>query len=144
MKTLSKNIVGKRQLPEILANNVLLENATIHGHKSAKFIEIQNGTIKSISATAPANFSGDKIDLSGKTIIPGAVDLHAVLREPGREDVETLKTGTLAAARGGFTQVCMMPSTTPPVDTVEMVKFISKKTEDYIVKLNVIYHKKSK
>ena len=138
MKTLSKNIVGKRQLPELLSENVLLENASIHGHADAKYIHIEHGTIKSISTSAPSNFSGDKIDLAGKTIIPGGVDLHAVFREPGREDVETLKTGTLAAARGGFTQVCMMPSTTPPVDTVEIVKFISKKTEDYIVKLNVI------
>lgn len=138
MKTLSKNIIGSRRLPEALPHSFLLENITVVGMPNISAIEIEHGLIKSLHTSSPANFSGERKDLSGKTIVPGAIDLHAVFREPGREDVETLKTGSLAAANGGFTQVCIMPSTNPPIDSVEMVEFIKDKTETYLTKINVI------
>lgn len=57
-------------------------------------------------------------------VAPGFTDLHTHLREPGEEHKETIATGTLAAARGGFTTVCAMPNTRPPYDSVEVVRSI--------------------
>jgi len=64
------------------------------------------------------------LDARGKVVCPGLVDLHVHLREPGREDIETIATGTLAAARGGFTTVCCMPNTTPVNDNQSVTNFI--------------------
>lgn len=64
------------------------------------------------------------IDASGKIVIPGAIDMHVHLREPGREDKETVKTGTEAAVAGGITSVCSMPNTEPAIDTAESVKLL--------------------
>ena len=61
------------------------------------------------------------IDLKGKTVMPGLVDLHVHLRDPGQTHKETIRTGTMAAARGGVTSLCAMGNTTPPVDSPEMV-----------------------
>lgn len=65
-----------------------------------------------------------EIDASGCCVMPGFVDLHVHLREPGFEYKETIKTGTMAAARGGFTAVCPMPNTKPSTDSPEMIQRI--------------------
>lgn len=62
------------------------------------------------------------IDASGKIVIPGLVDMHVHLREPGREDKETVETGTLAAAHGGVTTLVAMPNTEPAMDSPQMVE----------------------
>ncbi|MDP2912342.1 MAG: dihydroorotase [Candidatus Omnitrophota bacterium] len=62
------------------------------------------------------------IDASGKIIIPGIIDMHVHLREPGREDKETIASGTKAAARGGVTSVLAMPNTLPSLDSIEIIK----------------------
>ncbi len=64
------------------------------------------------------------LDARGKVVCPGFVDLHVHLREPGREDKETIATGTRAAARGGFTSVCAMPNTNPVNDNQSVTEFI--------------------
>jgi dihydroorotase len=64
------------------------------------------------------------LDARGKVVCPGFVDLHVHLREPGREDKETIATGTRAAARGGFTSVCCMPNTHPVNDNQSVTEFI--------------------
>jgi dihydroorotase len=70
-----------------------------------------------------ANLSGDQtIDADGLVLLPGLVDLHTHLREPGREDTETIATGSAAAARGGFTAVHAMANTDPVADTAEIVE----------------------
>lgn len=63
-----------------------------------------------------------EIDATGSYVMPGFVDLHVHLREPGFEYKETIKTGTMAAARGGFTAVCPMPNTKPSTDCPEMIQ----------------------
>lgn len=65
---------------------------------------------------------------AGLVVCPGFIDLHCHLREPGFEDRETIATGTMAAALGGFTTVCAMPNTNPPIDNAGMVEFILQKT----------------
>ena len=62
------------------------------------------------------------IDAEGKYVLPGFIDLHVHFREPGGEYKETIKTGSMAAARGGYTTVVTMPNTKPVMDTVEHLK----------------------
>jgi dihydroorotase len=64
------------------------------------------------------------IDARGMVVCPGFIDLHCHLRQPGFEEKETIATGTRAAARGGFTTVCCMPNTNPPVDEASVVEYI--------------------
>ena len=72
------------------------------------------------------SFGGDSkptvIDAKGLTVIPGLVDLHTHLREPGREDAETVLTGALAAVAGGYTAISAMPNTLPVADTAGVVE----------------------
>jgi dihydroorotase len=67
---------------------------------------------------------GEFIDATGMIISPGLIDMHVHLREPGKEKLETIQTGSEAAAAGGFTTICCMPNTTPTIDNQETVKFI--------------------
>lgn len=64
------------------------------------------------------------IEAKGMVVCPGLIDMHVHLREPGREDEETVATGTAAAARGGFTAVACMPNTEPPNDSASVTEFI--------------------
>ena len=64
------------------------------------------------------------IDAEGKLVLPGLIDIHVHFRQPGREDIETIRKGARVAAAGGFTTVCVMPNTTPPPDCPEQIEFI--------------------
>lgn len=78
-----------------------------------------------ISFRAPKKAEGyEVLDGEGLTALPGFVDLHVHFREPGQTRKEDIASGCAAAVAGGFTTVCCMPNTTPPVDTVAAVKFI--------------------
>ena len=69
------------------------------------------------------------IDLQGKWIVPGLIDMHVHLREPGEEHKETIETGTMAAATGGFTAVACMPNTNPVNDCQSVTRLILEKAE---------------
>ena len=79
--------------------------------------------------TAPSHADSTIVDAAGLIICPGFVDLHCHLREPGFEDKETIATGTKAAAKGGFTTVCCMPNTNPPLDTQSSIDYVKKTAE---------------
>ncbi|MDY6912696.1 MAG: amidohydrolase family protein, partial [Chloroflexota bacterium] len=66
------------------------------------------------------------IDAKGMIVCPGFIDLHCHLRQPGFEEKETIASGTRAAARGGFTTVCCMPNTLPPIATPAIVEQVQK------------------
>ncbi|HEV8166996.1 MAG TPA: amidohydrolase family protein, partial [Actinomycetota bacterium] len=65
------------------------------------------------------------VDCDGLVVCPGFVDLHVHLREPGREDAETIESGSRAAALGGFTAVCPMPNTDPVADNAGVVEMVA-------------------
>ena len=67
------------------------------------------------------------LDASGKIVAPGLLDFHAQPREPGLEEDETIETGTAAAIAGGYTSLCPLPETNPPVDTPAGVEFVRQK-----------------
>lgn len=78
----------------------------------------------SMQKTAPLPESCQVLDARGMVVCPGFVDIHCHLRQPGYEEKETIATGTRAAARGGFTTVCCMPNTDPPIDSGATVEYI--------------------
>ncbi len=85
---------------------------------------VSNGVIEATSSRIDAPEDTDVIDCTGCIVSPGFIDVHCHLREPGREDVETIASGARAAAAGGFTAVCAMPNTDPVTDNQAAVGFI--------------------
>ncbi len=69
------------------------------------------------------------IHAQGKVVIPGLIDLHAHLREPGREDEETILSGSWAGVHGGYTVICCMPNTQPPIDHPGMVNYVKEQAK---------------
>jgi len=96
-------------------------------------IIVERGRVSKI--LPPGVFKGEGprlkvIDASGKLVIPGLVDMHVHLREPGEEYKETIATGAMAAVAGGFTSVACMPNTTPPNDCRSVTEFIVRRAEE--------------
>ena len=79
-----------------------------------------------------------EFDFNGKILVPGLFDMHVHLREPGREDEETVITGCNSAAAGGFTGVACMPNTEPAIDTAEVVKFIKEQASKHLVDVHPV------
>lgn len=80
--------------------------------------------------------NAEKIDVSGKIIAPGFIDLHVHLREPGNSAAETIASGTMAAAAGGFTTIVAMPNTNPVADTAAAIEYLSfHAAQDGVVKV---------
>jgi len=85
---------------------------------------IRDGVIAEIGRITDAPSDTARIDAAGLDLLPGFVDLHTHLREPGREDAETIASGSAAAAAGGFTAVLAMANTTPATDTAEAAELL--------------------
>tara|TARA_B110000196_G_C21138248_1_gene662392 strand:+ start:920 stop:2209 length:1290 start_codon:yes stop_codon:yes gene_type:complete len=92
-------------------------------------ILIKDGKIKAIGKVKSSK-SAQTIDCKDLIITHGFCDVHAHFREPGREDKETLETGSMAALAGGFTRVCVMPNTNPPIDSPEVIRYIVDRSEE--------------
>ena len=104
--------------------NVVLKNSV-----EKKDILIQDGKIVKIAENIPANGDGE-IDASGKHVFPGLIDMHVHLREPGFERKEDIESGSKAAVKGGFTQVCCMPNTNPVTDNKVVVTYIKARAKE--------------
>ncbi|MCW3098896.1 MAG: dihydroorotase [Chthonomonadaceae bacterium] len=89
---------------------------------------IEDGKIVGIVGSGENVGEAQKIDVRGKIVTPGLIDIHVHLREPGFEYKEDLESGTKAAAAGGFTRVCCMPNTNPAIDTAAVVRQILERT----------------
>ncbi|WP_340540049.1 dihydroorotase [Nocardioides sp. GXZ039] len=103
-----------------MSNPVLLTGARLLGEDAVDLL-LRDGVIAEIGTT-PGQLSADGaqvVDADGLVALPGLVDLHTHLREPGREDAETIRTGSQAAAVGGYTAVLAMANTNPVTDTAE-------------------------
>ncbi|MGX1900275.1 dihydroorotase [Thermolongibacillus altinsuensis] len=90
-------------------------------------LKIVGEIIAELSSTIEATTDDEVIDVNGQLLAPGFIDLHVHLREPGGEHKETIATGTLAAAKGGFTTIAAMPNTRPVPDTKEQMEWLYKR-----------------
>lgn len=103
--------------------NVVLKNSV-----EKKDILIENGKIVKIADKLPAG--GEEIDASGLHVFPGLIDMHVHLREPGYEYKEDIESGSKAAVKGGFTQICCMPNTDPVADNKVVVSYIKNRAKE--------------
>jgi dihydroorotase len=90
---------------------------------------VRDGLVVAVghAGTQPVGRVDETIDASGLIVTPGLFDMHVHLRQPGREEDETIETGTRAALAGGFTSVACIPNTEPPIDSQAAVEFIHQK-----------------
>ncbi|SDM03215.1 dihydroorotase [Bacillus sp. OK048] len=111
---------------------LLIQNASyiaFNGDTNQADILIADGIIVKI-ATKIEETVDRKVNASGMLVAPGFIDLHVHLREPGGEKKETIATGTLAAARGGFTTLAAMPNTRPVPDSKEQMEWVQKRIQE--------------
>ena len=102
-------------------SNFLLTGLTLPDGTTSD-IQIANGVITAIGKSLPKNSTDEVIDFKGSVVLPGLVDLHTHLREPGKEDAETVLSGSMAAAKGGFVAISAMANTSPVADTAGVVE----------------------
>lgn len=96
-------------------NPLLIKNIRLYGEGEPTNVLVRGGVIDSIGPEVKAE-GAETIEGDGNVLLPGLVDMHVHLREPGREDTETIESGSKAAAKGGFTAVFTMANTTPVTD----------------------------
>ena len=102
-------------------SNFLLTGLTLPDGTESD-LQLGNGVITAIGKTLPKNSDDQVVDLQGSVVLPGLVDLHTHLREPGKEDAETVLSGSMAAAKGGFVAISAMANTSPVADTAGVVE----------------------
>ncbi|HET7530302.1 MAG TPA: amidohydrolase family protein, partial [Mycobacteriales bacterium] len=112
-------------------SSYLIKSVRVLGGEPVDLL-LEDGVIAELSASSETSRSSttEVIDATGLVALPGLVDLHTHLREPGREDAETVETGTRAAALGGFTAVFAMANTEPVADTAGVVEQVLRLGRD--------------
>ena len=111
------------------AKSVVIKGGTVldqRGEHRAD-VRVEGGVVTEVGA---ALRGGDTLDAGGCMVTPGFVDLHVHLREPGREEAETIETGSRAAALGGFTAIVAMPNTEPPHDSLAVVQMVRRRGQE--------------
>lgn len=99
------------------------------GVDGQRTVWVENGRIVGVESAGALPSDATVVDCTGCWILPGFVDLHAHLREPGDEHKETIATGARAAVAGGFTTVVAMPNTKPVIDSAALVEFVLRKSD---------------
>jgi len=99
----------------------LVKGVSIVGAQPTDLL-IRGGVVAAVGRDATSAGGAEVVDGDGLVVLPGLVDLHTHLREPGREDAETVETGSRAAALGGYTAICAMANTDPVADTAGVVE----------------------
>jgi dihydroorotase len=103
-----------------MTSDLLISGAQIAGGDAGRTdVLVRGGVVAAIGSGLDVAAGTARVDAHGLILLPGLVDLHTHLREPGREDAETVESGTSAAARGGYTAVLAMANTDPVTDTAE-------------------------
>jgi dihydroorotase len=119
-------------MPSLLIQNARVLDPASGIDFSSGSVLVQDGKIARVAEQIPTGdlpAGTETVDAAGQLLCPGFIDLHTHLREPGREDKETIATGTRAAAAGGFTSVCPIPNTTPVIDSQTGLKFVLARAE---------------
>lgn len=118
-------MAGKQRV--VIQGGHLIDAAT--GRDGLFDLLLEDGRVGAVEQPGTFAATGDArfVDATGKWIIPGCVDLHVHLREPGEEWKETIQTGAEAAVLGGYTSICCMPNTKPANDSAEVTRFILEK-----------------
>ncbi len=109
----SQNLMAKR--------DVLIERDEGRGTRDGRILTVAENIVAE---------GAEVIDCAGKFVVPGLVDMHVHFREPGEEHKETIATGSAAAVTGGFTTVCCMPNTKPPLDSVAAIEFVLQRANE--------------
>ncbi|NOZ64393.1 MAG: dihydroorotase [Caldiserica bacterium] len=109
-----------------------------NGTEGERDILIEDGVITKIEPSLKEHKADTTIEAKGKWVIPGLIDLHTHLREPGREDEETIYTGARAGVKGGYAALCCMPNTEPPIDDPSVVELIQQKARSAPLKVYAI------
>jgi dihydroorotase len=124
---------------KIILKNINLLNPDQGINEKGTDLLIIDGIISKIGKVADSETGDAKVyDFTGKYVVPGLFDMHVHLREPGREDEETVKTGCDSAANGGFTGIACMPNTEPAIDSAEVVTLIKEKAINHLVDVHPI------
>lgn len=114
-----------------MSPRLVIRNGTVldqQGERRAD-VAVEGSTITEVGPDLAAADGDVVLDATGCIVSPGFVDLHVHLREPGREEAETIETGSRAAALGGFTAIVAMPNTDPPHDSLATVEFVRAQAE---------------
>ncbi|MDR2280541.1 MAG: amidohydrolase family protein, partial [Gordonia sp. (in: high G+C Gram-positive bacteria)] len=104
--------------------SVLITNVRPYGDGEPVDVAVVDGEITEIGSGLTAPDGAETVDGRGGILLPGFVDLHTHLREPGREDTETIESGSRAAARGGYTAVFAMANTAPVADNAAITDLV--------------------
>lgn len=113
--------------------NILIKNGRVidpsQGIDDTLDLLVENGLVKQIGKGLQVSAGTETIDASGKYVVPGLIDMHVHLRDPGLEYKEDIVSGTRAAVSGGFTSVCCMPNTKPTIDNKAIASYIINKAK---------------
>lgn len=114
--------------------NLLIKNGRVidptQGLDEVLDIVVANGLVKEIGKGLTLPAGAKVVDASGKYVLPGLIDMHVHLRDPGLEYKEDISSGTRAAAAGGFTSVCCMPNTKPVIDNKAIAGYVISKAKE--------------